>query len=107
MIDVAYAAGSGGDSANFLVTMFPLLLIFAVFYFLLIMPQQKKAKAHKQMLSELKKGDDVVTNGGIHGKIVGIAEQAITLNVGENVKIKVSRDAISYKKGEEQKESKE
>lgn len=101
MINIAYAAGIGGDSGSFMMTLMPLVLIFVVFYFLLIMPQQKKAKSHKQMLSVLKKGDDVVTNGGIHAKIVGIADQVLTLDVGDKVKIKVSRDAISYKKAKE------
>jgi len=103
MISVAYAAaGPGGDSMNWLFQMAPLLLIFAVFYFLLIMPQQKKAKQHKQMLDSIDKGDDVVTSGGIHGKVVGVTDQVLTLDVGDKVKIKVSREFIALKKGSQE-----
>jgi preprotein translocase subunit YajC len=105
MIDVAYAAGGGGDAGSFLITLMPLILIFVVFYFLLIMPQQKKAKEHKQMLFDLKKGDSVVTAGGIHGTIVGVSDQVFTIDLGEKIKVKVSKDSISYKKKEENKES--
>jgi preprotein translocase subunit YajC len=75
-----------------------LILIFVVFYFLLIMPQQKKAKQHKEMLANIDKGDDVVTSGGIHGKVVGVADNVLTLEVADKVKIKVSREFIAYKK---------
>jgi len=77
----------------------PLVLIFVVFYFLLILPQKKKAQEHKKMLESLQKGDDVVTSGGIHGKVVGITDNVLTLDVGEKVKIKVSREFITQKKG--------
>ena len=99
MISVAYAAGgSGAGGMEMFMSMMPLLLIFVVFYFLLIMPQQKKAKEHKQMLDAIQTGDEVVTSGGIHGKVVGVTDQVLTLDVGEKVKIKVSREFISYKK---------
>lgn len=105
MISVAYAAGPGGDSMSFLMSIAPLILIFIVFYFLLIMPQQKKAKEHKAMLAAIDKGDEVVTSGGIHGKVVGVAENVLTLEIADKVKIKVSREFIAYKKaaGEEKK----
>jgi len=77
----------------------PLVLIFVVFYFLLILPQKKKAQEHKKMLESLQKGDDVITSGGIHGKVVGITDNVLTLDVGEKVKIKVSREFITQKKG--------
>ncbi|MBN1637212.1 MAG: preprotein translocase subunit YajC [Deltaproteobacteria bacterium] len=102
MISIAHAAGIGGDSMGFMMSIMPLVLIFVVFYFLLIMPQQKKAKQHKQMLSSVQKGDDVVTNGGIHGRVVGVTDQVLTLDVGEKVKIKISREFIAYKKGPEE-----
>lgn len=102
MIDVAYAAGAGGtDTMSLLMSVAPLVLIFIVFYFLLIMPQKKKAQQHKEMLDGLQKGDDVITSGGIHGRIVGIADNVLTLDVGEKVKIKVSREYITQKKGAE------
>lgn len=106
MISIAYAAGpGGGDTMSFLMSIAPLILIFVVFYFLLIMPQQKKAKEHKAMLAAIDKGDDVVTSGGIHGKVVGVAENVLTLEIADKVKIKVSREFIAYKKtsGEEKK----
>ena len=105
MISVAYAAGPGGDPMSFLMSIAPLILIFVVFYFLLIMPQQKKAKEHKAMLAAIDKGDEVVTSGGIHGKVVGVAENVLTVEIADKVKIKVSREFISYKKasGEEKK----
>ncbi|MEA2101323.1 MAG: preprotein translocase subunit YajC [Thermodesulfobacteriota bacterium] len=100
MISLAYAAGgTGGDSMGMFMSMMPLILIFVVFYFLLIMPQQKKAKQHKLMLDGIAKGDDVVTSGGIHGRVVGVTDTILTLDVGEKVKIKVSREFVSYKKG--------
>lgn len=102
MISVAYAAGgTGGDTMGLLMSLAPLILIFVVFYFLLIMPQQKKAKQHKQMLEGIAKGDEVITSGGIHGKVVGITDQVLTLDVGEKMKIKVSREFISHKKSGE------
>lgn len=106
MISVAYAAGPGGDSMSFLMSIAPLILIFIVFYFLLIMPQQKKAKEHKQMLASIDKGDEVITSGGIHGKVVGVADQVLTLDIGEKVKIKVSREFIALKKSGEQPQTK-
>jgi preprotein translocase subunit YajC len=83
---------------SFLMSVAPLVLIFIVFYFLLIMPQQKKAKEQKQMLESIDKGDDVITSGGIHGKVVGITDNVLTLDVGDKVKIKVSREFIAHKK---------
>ncbi|MDX9761195.1 MAG: preprotein translocase subunit YajC [Desulfomonilia bacterium] len=107
MTSLAYAAnGSGGDAMGILMSLAPLILIFVVFYFLLIMPQQKKAKQHRQMLESIIKGDEVITSGGIHGKVVGIADQVLTLDVGEKVKIRVSREFIAQKKGTEQPQTK-
>jgi preprotein translocase subunit YajC len=86
-----------GDSLNpalFLQQFGPLILIFAIFYFLIIRPQQKRDKERKNMLSELKEGDDVVTIGGIFGRILNIKEDVVTLEVGDKVKIKVTRSAI-------------
>ena len=99
MISVAYAAGpGGGDAMSLLMNFAPIILIFVVFYFLLIMPQQKKAKEHKAMLDAIDKGDEVVTTGGIHGKVVGVAENVLTLEIADKVKIKVSREYIAYRK---------
>ncbi|MDX9834081.1 MAG: preprotein translocase subunit YajC [Desulfobulbus sp.] len=86
----APAAGGMGAIAQFV----PLILIFVVFYFLLIRPQQKKAKAHQNYLTNLKKGDRVVTGGGIHGQITGLTDSVVTLEIAENVRIKLNRGAI-------------
>ncbi|HDP25629.1 MAG TPA: preprotein translocase subunit YajC [Deltaproteobacteria bacterium] len=99
MISVAHAAGGfGGDTLGLLMSLAPLILIFVVFYFLLIMPQQKKAKSHKLMLESIVKGDEIITSGGIHGKVVGITDQVITVDVGEKVKLRISREFIAHKK---------
>jgi preprotein translocase subunit YajC len=84
-------AGSMGGMAQFL----PLVLIFVVFYFLLIRPQQKQAKLHQAFLNDLKKGSKVVTKGGLHGVISGIADNIISLEIAKDVIVKVSRDGIA------------
>src|SRR4030067_1898619 len=90
--DVAYAMGapSGGGAMGSLTSFLPLILMFVVFYFLLIWPQQKKAKAHKQVLSNLQKGDNVVTSSGIYGTITGITDPVVTLEVAQKGRIKVT-----------------
>ncbi len=81
---------------NFLTSGFlPLILMFAIFYFLLIRPQQKRQKQRNAMLSALKKGDQVITIGGIHGTIADLDEDTVTLRVSENVKLKFDRNAIN------------
>ena len=77
-------------------SMVPLILMFVIFYFLLIRPQQKKAKEHSNMLAALKKGDRVVTSGGIYGKVSSLDESTVTLEVAEKVRIKVVRQNISH-----------
>lgn len=89
----APAAGAGGMA--FIGQFLPLILIFFVFYFLLIRPQQKKAKEHQNYLANLKRGDKVITGGGIYGQITGLTDNAVTLEVADNVRIKVSRAAIA------------
>ena len=97
---MAGAPGGGGEQQGIggMVTSFlPLILIFVIFYFLLIRPQSKKAKEHKQMLDNLKKGDKVMTTGGVYGVIEDIDANAVTLKVGikDDVKIKVNRSYIA------------
>ena len=95
LVATAFAQTGGGSAApNPLLQFLPLILIFAVFYFLLIRPQQKKAKEHQNFLQALKKGDAVVTNGGIHGKITGLTDTIVTLEIADNVRIKVARTHI-------------
>jgi preprotein translocase subunit YajC len=83
-------AGGLGGMAQFL----PLVLIFVVFYFLLIRPQQKQAKLHQAFLNDLKKGSKIFTKGGLHGVITGIADNVVSLEIAKDVIVKVSRDAI-------------
>ncbi len=100
---LAYAAEAfaqdtaAGGAAGFLSLGNPLFLMvamLAIFYFLLIRPQQRKQKEHKQMLSSLQKGDTIFTAGGIQGKITGLSESVVTLEVADRVRIKVNRGSI-------------
>lgn len=95
---VAYAQDAGSGFAQGFIGLFPLILIFLIFYFLLIRPQQKKAKEHKEMLASIKKGDEVVTSGGLHGRVIGITDDIITLEIANNVRVKVSREYIASRK---------
>ncbi len=101
-VALAFAANGGGGSsspgmAGFL-NIAPLILLFVVFYFLLIRPQQKKAKEHGEMLKRIQKGDNVITSGGIHGRVTSVAEDAVTVEIAENVRVKVSKEAITARK---------
>ncbi len=91
--------GGGGDPGSALMGMMPLVLMFVIFYFLLIRPQQKRAKEHKAMLEALKRGDEVITTGGIHGKITGVTDDVLTVEIAPNVKVRVSRSAVAAKRG--------
>jgi preprotein translocase subunit YajC len=87
--------GGPGQSGSMFTSLVPFLLMFVIFYFLLIAPQRKKAKAHTAMLEALKAGDRVVTNGGIYGTVVGVDEQKVQLRVADQVKIDVAKHAIA------------
>jgi preprotein translocase subunit YajC len=93
----APAGGGGGGIAGMANALFPMLLIFGVFYFLLIRPQQKKQSEQQEWLKQLKKGDEVVTSGGLIGKITGLTDTTVTLEVQEKVRLKVLRSAVSGK----------
>ncbi|MDP3792081.1 MAG: preprotein translocase subunit YajC [Candidatus Omnitrophota bacterium] len=80
---------------NPLVSLMPIVFIFIIFYFLLIRPQKKAQNEHKNMIASLKKNDEVVTSGGIHGTIVNVKEAAVTLKVDDNVKIDVEKSCIA------------
>jgi len=90
---MAPQGGEGGGSLVSTLIMFG--AIFLIFYFMIIRPQQKRAKEKDKMLSNLEKGDKVVTNGGIHGVIAGLEDKTALLMVSENTKIKVERSAIT------------
>ena len=94
-ISDAMAQGAGGQTGGTLELILPLLLMFGIFYFLLIRPQQKKAKEHKTMVEALGKGDEVITNGGLLAKITEVDENFLTCKISDNVEVKVQRHAIT------------
>ncbi|MBW1721817.1 MAG: preprotein translocase subunit YajC [Deltaproteobacteria bacterium] len=97
MESIVYAMGTGGSAGgqgSGMGAIVPLLIMFAIFYFLLIRPQQKKAKEHRAMLSALKKGDRVVSSGGLHGVVTGLADDVVTVEIAPKVRVKISRSAI-------------
>jgi preprotein translocase subunit YajC len=98
--------GGGGAQGGGFAALVPLLLMFAIFYFLLIRPQQKKQKKQREVLAALKRGDMVVTNGGLHGKITGLTERVITLEIAEKVRVKVGRGYIAGMASQEPEPSK-
>ena len=87
------AGGATPEGTDMLMQFLPLILMFVIFWFLLIRPQQKRAKAHKQMLSELKRGDHVVTSSGIIGRILEIDDEQVLLESGDS-KLRISRAAV-------------
>ncbi len=96
LLAAAEGAGKdGGGGFGSLEMFLPLLLIGAVFYFLMIRPQQKQRKEQRAMIDSLRRGDQVVTIGGIHGRIEGLREKVVVLKVAENVKIEISRASIA------------
>lgn len=90
----AQAAPAGGQAPSFGFFV-PLLLVFVIFYFLMIRPQQKQQKERLKMISEIKKGDAIITTAGIYGKVVGVADRILTIEIADNVKVKMDREAIA------------
>jgi preprotein translocase subunit YajC len=91
----AQAAPAAGDTAGGLMGMLPIILMFVVLWFLMIRPQMKRAKEHKAMVEAMQKGDEVLTNGGIAGRISKMGETYISLEIAENVEISVQKNAIT------------
>ncbi|MBL7005327.1 MAG: preprotein translocase subunit YajC [Gammaproteobacteria bacterium] len=91
---VAQTAGAAQQPDPFM-SFLPLIILFVIFYFLLIRPQQKKAKEHTALVSALKKGDEVVTSGGILGKITEAGDNYVTVTIAEKTDIKIQRQAVS------------
>ena len=94
LIANAYAQDAAAQPGG-LMSFLPLIIIFAVFYFLLIRPQMKRAKEHKNLVAALAKGDEVVTNGGLLGKIVDLSDAFVTVEVADNVRVKLQRQAVA------------
>ncbi len=96
LISPAFAqAASAAPMGSNLMQFVPLILIFVVFYFLLIRPQQKKLKDHRAMLEAVRRGDRVVTTGGIIGLVTKADDKELTVEIAENVRVRVTRDGIS------------
>ena len=99
LLPIAFAEGA---SPSPLIQFLPFIFVFAIFYFLLIAPMRKRQKALQAMIAALKKGDKVVTNGGLYGEVAALQEDTVILKLAENVKVKVARSAISGLEGEPQ-----
>lgn len=82
--------------ANPIVQLFPLALIFIIFYFLLIRPQKQKEKEHQKMIQGIDKNDEIVTLGGIHGTVVNVKEKTLILRIDENVKMEIEKSSVAY-----------
>jgi len=96
LIATAYAQGTGSaGGGDFLVQIMPLLLIFVVFYFLLIRPQQKKAKAHRDMVGGLQRGDKVITGGGLFATVSKVEDEVLVLEIADGVRVKAARNTIT------------
>ena len=96
LISPAYAQAAGGGGSDLFVSLMPLILIFAVFYFLLIRPQQRKVKNHREMLVRLRRGDKVLTGGGIVGTVTKVnSDTEVTVQIAEGVKVTVARGTIT------------
>jgi preprotein translocase subunit YajC len=93
-ISDAYAQGAEGQAGTLELIM-PLVLMFGIFYFLLIRPQQKKAKEHKGMVESLGKGDEIITNGGLLAKITEVEDNFLTCQISANVEVKIQRHAVA------------
>lgn len=96
---IAYAMGAQGPSGqpagSGFSGLFMMVIIFGIFYFILIRPQQKKMKEHKKMVEELKKGDKIVTQGGIYGMVENAGPNTLTVKIAEGTKVKIARSSVA------------
>jgi preprotein translocase subunit YajC len=98
-LTAAAAPAAGGGAQLFLQNVIPLLLIFVVFYFLLIRPQQKRAKEHEAKLNAVQKNDEVVTGGGLMGKVTKVADDYVEVEIAPNVRVKALKSMLADVKG--------
>ena len=112
LASIAYAMGapgsaaqaqSGGGASGLIM----MVVIFVIFYFILIRPQQKKMKEHKKMVEELKKGDEIITGGGIYGVVENVSTDTITVKIAEGTKVKITRGSVAHVITEEKGKPKE
>ena len=95
-ISEAWAQSAGGGGGDIMTTMFPLLLIFAVFYFLIIRPSQKKQKEHREMLAAIRRGDKVVTGGGIFGTVTKVvSDDEVQVEISDGIRVKIARATLT------------
>ena len=94
MADIAYAQGFSGGGPGPLLQLLPLAMVMVIFYFLLIRPQQQKMKAHRQMIDNLKRNDEVMTGGGLYGRVIELADRVVTLEIAPNVRVRVDRSHV-------------
>ncbi|MEK7990511.1 MAG: preprotein translocase subunit YajC [Thiotrichaceae bacterium] len=95
LITAAYAEGATASQGAGFASFIPLVILVVVFYFLLIRPQQQRVKEHNNMVNALQKGDEIVTNGGLLGRIVDIGENFIQIQIAQNTEVKIQRQAVS------------
>ncbi|MBU6491852.1 MAG: preprotein translocase subunit YajC [Burkholderiales bacterium] len=95
LISNAFAQTAAGSPTSSLMSFLPLVLMFVVLYFIMIRPQMKRQKEHRNMLAELTKGDEIVTSGGLAGKITKVADNFISVEIAEGVEINVQKSAIT------------
>ena len=96
MVQVAPSGQSGGGPAGILVGVLPWLLIFVIFYMLMIRPQQRRVKEHQAAINAVKKGDQVVTGGGIRGKVSKVSDDEVEVEIAQGVKVNVIKSTISH-----------
>jgi preprotein translocase subunit YajC len=92
---LAAAAPAGGGASAMFVQIFPLILIFVVFYFFLIRPQQKRAKEHEAKINSVQKNDEVVTGGGLMGKVIKVADDYVEIEIAPNVRVKAVKSTLT------------
>ncbi|WP_456479740.1 preprotein translocase subunit YajC [Nautilia sp.] len=96
-----YAAAPQAGQPSLLASLLPLIILFAIFYFLVILPQQRQAKKHKQMVEELKKGDKIITTGGIIAEVVKNEPDFLKVRINDNVEVKLDKSAVARKLNDE------
>jgi preprotein translocase subunit YajC len=104
VIDLAYAMGSapqaGSGPGSILIQMAPIFLVLGIFFFLVIRPQQRERKRREEMLASIKKGDRIVTTGGLIGTVVGLGDQTLTLKIADSVRVECLRSAVTGLRGD-------
>jgi preprotein translocase subunit YajC len=111
VLDLAQTAPSGGGASGVLGFFLPLAAMFLLLYALVIRPQSRQQKEHKKMLTQIQRGDYIVTSGGLHGRVTGIADDVLTVEIAEQVRAKIDRSAVARRRpaaeGKEKEKEKE